>query len=82
MHSRKKDKDEYLKKRGKLKYFLIFASNYQPALDIIDAKFKEYRDKKFYTKLPKTQKTLTEFIPGLTNKSNIHSKDYQILKIK
>jgi len=69
VHSRKKDKDEYLKKRGKLKYFLIFASNYQPALDIIDAKFKEYRDKKFYTLLPKTQKTLTEFIPGLTNKS-------------
>ena len=67
VYSRKKGKKNHLRIRGKVKYFLIFATNYQPALKIIDIKFKEYRDRKIFSTLPSTQKDLSEYIPNSAN---------------
>ncbi len=58
VNARKKGKRQFTKERGKVKYFLIFASNYYDALDIIDKKFKEYREIKIFSTPPKEQTTL------------------------
>ncbi len=63
VYRRKKSKENYYKERGKVVYCLIFASNYSDALDIIDVKFKQYRDTKIYFTLPKGQETLSKFVP-------------------
>jgi len=65
VHARKKTKDKYVKQKGTVKYFLIFASNYRDALDIIEVKFKEYRDQKTFATLPKAQTSLTQWAPSL-----------------
>lgn len=64
VYSRKKGKKNHFQVRGKVKYFLIFATNYQPALKIIDKKFKEYRDRKVFFTLPRTQQNLIKYIPN------------------
>lgn len=74
VYSRKKGKKNHLRIRGKVKYFLIFATNYQPALKIIDKKFKEYRDKKIFSTLPTTQKDLREYIPNPVNVPKVQKK--------
>jgi len=48
-----------------VKYFLIFASNYRDALDIIDEKFKKYRDQKIFPILPASQETLLKWSPSI-----------------
>ncbi len=74
VHSRKKGKKNHFKVRGKVKYFLIFATNYQPALKIIDKKFKEYRDMKIFLTLPKTQKNLRMYIPKPIKETKVQNK--------
>lgn len=59
---RKKSKEIHYKERGKVVYSLIFASNYYDALDIIDIKFKQYRDTKIYSSLPPGQRDLSKFV--------------------
>jgi three-Cys-motif partner protein len=65
VHARKNTKDEYIKEKGAVKYFLIFASNYRDALDIIDEKFKKYRDQKIFPTLPASQETLLKWSPSI-----------------
>lgn len=59
VYARLKTKQVGIKKRGKIVYYLIFASNYIDAPNIISQKFKEYINKEYY--LPRSQKNLTEF---------------------
>lgn len=71
VHARRKTKDKYVKEKGTVKYFLIFASNYRDALDIIDVKFKQYREQKIFATLPKDQTSLAQWAPSLpSSKSN------------
>lgn len=63
VYTRKKNRKTNILERGSLKYFLIFASNYQGSLDIIDETFKIYRDKRIFAN---DQETLTKFF----NESN------------
>jgi len=58
VHSRKKSKIEDVLEKGKVKYHLIFASNYYGALDLIDKGFKKYRDMDFFSK---SQQPLIKF---------------------
>ena len=74
VYSRKKGKQEHFKIKGKVKYLLIFATNYQPALKIIDKKFKEYRDKKIFSILPTTQKDLSKYIPNPSGITRIEKR--------
>ncbi len=62
IYHHKKTKQKFFAKRGMVKYFIIFATNYEPALDIIDVKFREQQDTKVYLDLPKNQKTLSEYL--------------------
>ncbi len=87
VHARKKTKDVYIKEKGTVKYFLIFVSNYRDALDIIDVKFKEYREQKIYASLPKTQSSLQQWIPcttpsNLTNKRSTMSIEDKIKAVE
>lgn len=63
IHARKKRKEPHLKDKGKIKYFIIFASNYYEALNIIDRPFKESREAKIFTSVPRTQHTLSNWVP-------------------
>lgn len=72
---RKKSKDIHYQERGKIVYSLIFASNYYDALDIIDIKFKQYRDTKIYSSLPRGQKDLSEFIQLKSKKQTIKKSE-------
>lgn len=65
VHARRKTKDKYIKEKGTVKYFLIFASNYRDALNIIDVKFKQYREQKVFATLPKDQTSLEHWAPSL-----------------
>lgn len=73
VYRRKKSKEIHYQERGKVVYSLIFASNYYDALDIIDVKFKQYRETQVYSTLPQGQKTLSEFIPTKQNKKTKES---------
>ncbi|TFG25570.1 MAG: three-Cys-motif partner protein TcmP [Promethearchaeota archaeon] len=63
VHFRKKRKESHLKEKGKIKYFIIFASNFYDALEIIDRPFKESRQKKIFPVIPTAQSTLYKWIP-------------------
>ncbi len=79
VYTRKITKNKGVKERGKVKYFLIFATNYREAAEkIIDVKFKEYRKKKVYIKLPEKQKSLFDFIKNNTE----YEKPQKIKSIK
>ncbi len=67
VYARKKEKKINLVGRGTLKYFLIFASNYQGALDIIDKKFREYRDKIIFED---DQETLLKYFSNSDHKKD------------
>jgi len=71
IYTRKSTKHKTIKGKGKVKYFLIFASNYHGALNIIDIKFKEYRDKNVYTTGSGYQRTLDPFLSIKTKKKNL-----------
>ena len=64
VYARVKSKKKGIKKRGKIVYYLIFASNYIDAPKIISKKFKEYINKKYY--LPKRQDDLSKFLGNNT----------------
>jgi three-Cys-motif partner protein len=72
--SRKKTKQNHIKIRGKVKYFLIFASNYQPALEIIDKPFEKYRNKMIFSDLPKSQTYLSDFVSNTNKKLKVKKK--------
>jgi len=64
VYARVKTKRKGIKKRGKIFYYLIFASNYIDAPKIISKKFKEYINKNYY--LPKSQEDLSKFLGNIT----------------
>lgn len=74
VYSRKKSKNTHFKIRGKVKYFLIFATNYQPAIKIIDKKFKEYRDKEIFLTNPNTQTNLVKYLSNSNKNEKIKKK--------
>lgn len=82
IHYRKKRKEPHLKDKGKIMYFLIFASNYYEALNIIDKPFKESREAKIFCNLPKGQKTFSDWgislkeikVKDSTRRININEK--------
>ncbi len=63
VYSRKKSKIEDVLEKGKVKYHLIFASNYYGALDLIDKGFKKYRDMDFFST---SQQPLAKFCESKT----------------
>ena len=69
IYERKKTKKKGIKKRGKIKYFLVFVTNYHGAINIIDAKFREYRDKKTF--LTPNQTTIDNFISIKNQRKNV-----------
>lgn len=71
IYTRTSTKHKTIKGRGKVKYFLIFASNYHGALDIIDIKFKEYRDTKVYIPDSENQTRIDHFLSIKTKKKNL-----------
>lgn len=75
VYERVKTKSKYYMKRGTVKYFIIFASNYYEALDIIDEKFKEYRNMKLFSLKPVVQKSLSEYFPSKLEKSISNEKE-------
>ncbi|MBD3214691.1 MAG: three-Cys-motif partner protein TcmP [Candidatus Lokiarchaeota archaeon] len=69
------------KKRGEIVYYIIFASNYHDAPNIISTKFKEYITKKIY--LPKTQKNLDKYLQSKKKRLNTHHQRVTInIKIR
>jgi len=72
--SRKKTKQDHIRVRGKVKYFLIFASNYQPALKIIERPFEKYRNKMIFSTLPKSQTSLDDFASNTNEKFKLKKK--------
>ncbi len=80
IHYRKKRKELHLKDKGKIKYFIIFASNYYEALNIIDRPFKESRDAKIFTSIPPTQQTLSNWVPQ--DMTPPFKKEYRAIDIK
>lgn len=75
IYERIKDKKSDGKKRGKVKYFLIFLSNYREAPKIIGKKFKEFSEKKYYP--PGKQTNLLSFTKA-KNFKNISEKKLRI----
>lgn len=71
IHSRKKRKEAHLRDKGKIKYFLIFASNYHGALDIIDIPFKKSREVKVFSTPPKDQQTLHKWGLNIKKRNNL-----------
>jgi len=80
--SRKKTKQTHIKVRGKLKYFLIFASNYQPALKIIERPFENYRNKTIFASLPKSQTSLSDFAYNTNEKVIVKKKTKTTIEVK
>ena len=70
-----KTKSKNIMKRGTVKYFIIFASNYYEALDIIDEKFKEYRDMKLFSIGPLVQKSLSEYFSSDPEKTTPNEEE-------
>ena len=70
VYARRLKKGKIVKEKGKVKYFLIFATNYRGAINIIDNKFKEFRDTRVFINLPENQTTIDDFLSIKTKYKN------------
>ncbi len=70
VYARRSKKGKVVKEKGKVKYFLIFATNYRGAINIIDNKFKEFRDTRVFINLPENQTTIDNFLSIKTKYKN------------
>ena len=61
VHNRKKSKTSNLRYKGKVKYFLFFATNYQEAYEIIDYKFNESRGVEIFREGPDPQQSILKW---------------------
>jgi len=70
VYARRSKKGKIVKEKGKVKYFLIFATNYRGAINIIDNKFKEFRETKLFINRPENQTTIDDFLSIKTKYKN------------
>ena len=63
VHYRKKSETPNIKYKGKVKYFLILATNYREAYEIIDYKFIESRGVKIFREGTQIQHSILEWCP-------------------